>query len=302
MGALLCLVSAAGFATLGVFGKLAYDEGVPATTLLSVRFTLAALVFAALAAVARPVRPPRATVRTALALGAVGYATQAGLFFAALERMDAGLLTLLLYTYPAWVVLATLALRREPASRRRVGALGLSLAGLVLALAGAGTGAFDALGAALGVGAALTYAGYILVSDGVVGDTDPVALSAIVAAGAATTLTAVALVTGGLDLRLPGAGWLWLGLIATVSTVLPVLTFFAGLRRVGPPTAAILSTLEPVVTILLAAAVFGEVLTAVQLAGAALVLGAAVLVVRRPARARRPAALTATPASPPAAG
>jgi drug/metabolite transporter (DMT)-like permease len=94
--------------------------------------------------VARPRRPTRATVRTALALGAVGYATQAGLFFAALERMDAGLLTLLLYTYPAWVVLATLALRREPASRRRVGALALSLAGLVLALAGAGTGAFDA--------------------------------------------------------------------------------------------------------------------------------------------------------------
>jgi drug/metabolite transporter (DMT)-like permease len=285
MGALLCLVSAAGFATLGVFGKLAYDEGVPATTLLSVRFTLAALVFAALAAVARPRRPTRATVRTALALGAVGYATQAGLFFAALERMDAGLLTLLLYTYPAWVVLATLALRREPASRRRVGALALSLAGLVLALAGAGTGAFDAFGAALGVGAALTYAGYILVSDGVVGSADPIALSALVAAGAATTLTAVALATGGLDLRLTGAGWLWLGLIATVSTVLPVLTFFAGLRRVGPPTAAILSTLEPVVTVLLAAAVFGEVLTPVQLAGAALVLGAAVLVVRRPARA-----------------
>jgi hypothetical protein len=72
-----------------------------------------------------------------------------------------------------------------------------------------------------------------------------------------------------------------------VSTVLAIVTFFAGLARVGPPAAAILSTLEPVVTVVLAAAVFGEVLSPVQLAGAALVLGAAVLVV---VSAPRPAA------------
>jgi hypothetical protein len=52
-------------------------------------------------------------VLTALGLGAVGYATQAGLFFAALERMDASLLSLVLYTYPAWVALSAAALGRE---------------------------------------------------------------------------------------------------------------------------------------------------------------------------------------------
>jgi drug/metabolite transporter (DMT)-like permease len=309
MGALLCLTSAAAFATLGVFGKLAYDEGVGVTTLLSVRFVLAALAFGVLAAVLRPPAPPRATVRTALLLGGVGYATQAGLFFAALERLDASLLTLCLYTYPAWVVLASLALRRERASRARLAALALSSAGLVLALAGAATGALDAVGAVLGVGSALTYATYILVSDRVVGSTDPVALSALVTGGAAVTLTAVAVLAGGPDLGFTAEGWLWLGLIAAVSTVLAVLTFFAGLARVGPPAAAILSTLEPVVTVVLAAAVFGEVLTPVQLAGAALVLGAAVLVVvsgpPRAAGAGPRGARTATtgsaPSHPPAA-
>ena len=54
--------------------------------------------------------------------------------------------------------------------------------------------------------------------------------------------------------------------------------FFAGLRRVGPTAAAILSTLEPVVTVALASAVFGETLGPVQLAGGALVLLAAVAV------------------------
>jgi drug/metabolite transporter (DMT)-like permease len=283
VGPALCLASAAAFGTLAVFGKLAYDAGVSAGTLLAVRFALAALLLGALLALRpRPrARLDRRTLRTALALGAVGYALQAGLFFAALERVHASLLTLLLYTYPAWVVVAGLALRRQAASARRLVALALSSAGLVLALAGAGAGALDPLGAALGVGAALTYAAYILVSDGVVARADPLALSAVVCTGAAASLALAALATGSLDLGFAPEGWLWLGLMAALSTVVAVVAFFAGLARVGPPTAAILSTFEPVVTVALATLLFGERLLPVQLAGAALVLAAAVLVVER---------------------
>ena len=64
----------------------------------------------------------------------------------------------------------------------------------------------------------------------------------------------------------------WLAGIAVVSTVGAVGLFFAGLQRVGPTAASILSTLAPVVTVGLAFAVFGESLGAAQLAGAALVL------------------------------
>ena len=90
---------------------------------------------------------------------------QAGLFFTALERMDASLLSLILYTFPAFVTVAAVALGRETPSRRRVGALLVSSSGLALVLLGAGAGAFDWIGAAMAVGAALTYTAYILVSD-----------------------------------------------------------------------------------------------------------------------------------------
>jgi drug/metabolite transporter (DMT)-like permease len=69
------------------------------------------------------------------------------------------------------------------------------------------------------------------------------------------------------------AGWSWLACLAVVSTVAAIGLFFAGLRRVGPTTASILSTAEPLVTVLLALLVFGEMLGAVQLLGGALVLG-----------------------------
>jgi drug/metabolite transporter (DMT)-like permease len=78
-------------------------------------------------------------------------------------------------------------------------------------------------------------------------------------------------------------GYGWLAGIAVISTVGAIGLFFAGLERVGATAASILSTLEPVVTVALAFAVFGESLGPVQLLGGALVL-AAVLVVRAPGR------------------
>jgi len=93
---------------------------------------------------------PRRTVLSAFALGAVGYSMQSGLYFAALARMDASLLSMLLYTFPAMVTAAAIALGRETANRRRSGALLVSSGGLALVLLGAGSGSFDWLGAALG--------------------------------------------------------------------------------------------------------------------------------------------------------
>ena len=287
-GALFCLASAAAFGAMGVVGKLAYDEGATVGTLLATRFVLAAALFWLYLVCAGRMGEVRALARRdvgiVLALGAVGYGAQAGCAFAALERLDASLLSLLLYTYPVFVTVAAVALRRDPASPRTVGALALASTGLVLVLAGAAAGALDTLGTVLAVGAAVIYSAYILSSEGVAARVAPLVLSTLLCTGAATTLTLAAFAGGNLD---PGsvsaAGFGWLSALALVSTVGAITLFFAGLRRVGPTAAAILSTLEPVVTVALAFAVFGEVLSPAQLAGAALVLAAA-LAVRAPDR------------------
>lgn len=286
MGAALCVLSAAAFGAMGIFGKLAYDEGVGVWELLLVRFALAALVLGTVAALRSAMSAVgRRVVVTGLLMGCIGYATQSALYFLALERMDASLLSLLLYTFPAMVTLAAVLLGREPATPRRLVALGIASAGTALVLAGAGTGALDPLATVLALGAAVTYTIYILTGDRVVADVSPLALSALVCAGATATFLVICLARGGPALGFGGEGWLWLGGIALVSTVGAIIMFFAGLARVGPSTAAILSTVEPVVTVALAAAAFGEVLTAVQLAGGALVL-ATVFVLNAPARRR----------------
>jgi drug/metabolite transporter (DMT)-like permease len=281
-GALLCLASGVAFGAMAIFGKLAYEEGATVGTLLAVRFALAAVLFWALVARSGGLRRLRTIARRdialALALGAVGYSAQAGAYFAALRRMDASLLSLLLYTFPAIVTVAAIALGRERFRPRTTAALALASLGLVLVLALPGTGALDPVGTALAISAAVIYSTYLLVSEGVVSRVGPLTLSALVCTGATVTLTVAGVADGDLDLgAVSPAGYGWLAAIAVISTVAAVGLLFAGIRRVGPTSASILSTTEPVVTVLLAFLVFGESLGAVQLLGGALVLGAAVV-------------------------
>jgi drug/metabolite transporter (DMT)-like permease len=279
-GSLLCLASGTAFGAMAVFGKLAYGEGATVGTLLAVRFAFAALLFWALIIVAGGARELTALTRREIgagfALGAGGYALQAGVYFAALERIDAGLASLLLYTAPAMVAGATVAIGRERLTPPRLVGLALALGGLMLVVAGAGAGALDPLGAGLGIGAAVLFSTYILVSDGVVHRIGPRVLAALLCTGAAISLTLGSALIGQLDLAaVTPAGWAWVACLAVISTVAAISLFLAGLRRVGPTTAAILSTVEPVVTVVLAFIVFGETLGPVQLLGAVLVLAAA---------------------------
>jgi drug/metabolite transporter (DMT)-like permease len=262
---------------MAIFAKEAYATGVTVVTLLSLRFLLAAALFWVIVLVRGARLPSRRVLLTGLGLGAAGYAAQAGLYFAALTRIDASLTSLLLYTYPVLVFLGALALGREHASPRRTGALGLATAGVVLVLLGGRVGAIDGAGVAMALGAAVVYATYILVADRIVAAVDPFVLAALVTTGAAVTLFAVGLGGGSLDLGFAAAGWGWIAALACGSTVVGVSAFFVGMRDVGPANASIVSTAEPAVTVGLATLIYGEALGPGQLAGGVLVLGAVIV-------------------------
>jgi drug/metabolite transporter (DMT)-like permease len=276
-GIALVLVSALGFGAMAIFAKLAYRHGAGAATLLTLRFAIAASVLWAIVAVRGRPRPDRRTVLAGAGLGLFGYSLQAGCYFAALSHLDASILALLLYTYPAMVFVAAVALGRERSSVLKVLALGMAATGLALVLAGGASGSLNSTGVALAIGAALAYTGYILVADTVVAGADHFSLAAIVATGAFVSVGAFTLISGELDLGFDGTGWAALVALALVSTVLAITTFFLGLELVGPSTASIVSTVEPAWTVALAAIVFGETLGGVQIVGGVLVLSAVVV-------------------------
>ena len=273
-GLLLCLLSAAGFGAMPIFGRQAFAAGVELTPMLSLRFLLAAAMLWTLIALRR--RPLGSLRGVALGglLGLCGYSVQAGLYFGSIQRIDVSLASLILYSYPALVTVAAFALGRERVTRRKLAALALASSGVVLVVGG-GAGAIDWIGAAMAFGCAIFYTGFILASDRVAGSVSPLAFAASVATGAAVGFTVVALLSGGIQASEEAV--MWVALIASVSTVMPIVLFMAGLARVGASTASIASTVEPVFTVALAWIVLGELLGPVQLAGGALVLSAVVL-------------------------
>ena len=166
-GALFCIASGAAFGAMAVFGKLAYDEGATVGTLLGVRFTLAAAMFWVLDPAARD--PRAAAAATSAPASRSAPAATRSRPAATSSRSAASrrsLLALLLYTFPAIVAVAAVALGRERFGSRHVIA---RLPRRRRADAGAGRrrsdGALDPLGVALGLGAAVVYSAYILVSD-----------------------------------------------------------------------------------------------------------------------------------------
>ena len=277
-------MSGASFGAMAIFAKLAYDQGAGVLALLSARFVIAAAVFWAVVAARGLLRGgglDRRAALVALALGGIGYTTQAGLFFAALERIDASLASLLLYAYPAFVTVGAFLVGRERPDARKACALVAATGGVALVLLGAGGADLDALGAAMALGSGAAYACFLLVSDRLLGRLHPLMLSALVTTGAGVVCTIAATAAGSAPVTLSAPALGWIVALALISTVLAVSTAYAGLERVGPTTASILFTIEPPVTVALAAVVFGETLAGVQLLGGALVLSAVVLLAAR---------------------
>jgi drug/metabolite transporter (DMT)-like permease len=273
----LCLVSAAGFGSLAVFGKQAYAGGLGVVGVLAIRFLVAAPLLVGLALAARrSLRVGWPVAWRLLGLGGIGYAIQATLFFNALTRISAGLASLLLYLYPALVTAGAVALGRARLDRATVAGLALSLAGIVGVLGLPGE-RLDALGVALGLASAGWYTGYILVGEYLLRGVDPLAASAYVTSGAMVTFLGAAVLSGGRVLEATPGAYAAAGAMAVVGTALAIATFLAGMARVGSAWASIASSFEPVFTVALGVAVLGDPLGPGKVAGGLLVVAGAVL-------------------------
>jgi drug/metabolite transporter (DMT)-like permease len=275
----LTALSAAFFGSLAIYGKFADRMGIPLTELLAVRFGVAAVILWVLALIRRE-RLWWGRRTAGLAIMGLLYVGQAATYFTSLKTVPAAVTSILLYLYPVVVMLLAAAFLSEPLGRRRAFALVLALAG-VLAVVDpfSAQGSIDPAGVLFGLATAAIYATYILAGRVLLRDVPAVVATAGIATTAGLAF-AVAGALGGQLHRLDGAGYALSGSMAVVATAIPATLFLAGLARVGATRAAIISTLEPATTVVLAALLLGEGLGPVRLLGGAVVLGAAVIVAR----------------------
>lgn len=275
------IASSACFATLAVLTRLAYAEGGRPLPMLAWRFAVAGGLMAAYLALKTPraLRDGLTDVPRFAALSLTGYGAASVCFFFALQHASASVVTVLLYAYPAMVTFASALLKRESPGARRLAAILLTFAGCALAAGTLEPGVrVRPIGVVLALGAAAGYALFTLLSERMVARPRLVLMTYTFGLSA-VGISVVALLVGE---PLSVAGWsgeLWilLGLIVALPTVAAVLLFLQGVRALGATRTALVSTLEPVFTIMLAAILLGERLTMVQSLGAVLVIGGIML-------------------------
>jgi drug/metabolite transporter (DMT)-like permease len=272
-GILLVGLSAAAFGTLAIFGRIAYSAGIDTFTLLFLRFGLSAILMIGMLWFRGESLPKGRPLALLVGMGAIGYVGQSYCYLTAIKYASAGLVALLLYLYPTFVAILSFVFLK-----RRLGAL--KLVALLLATLGAILTANPQggqwTGILLAIGAAMIYSIYIIVGAGVMQQVSAVQSSTVIFASAGFVYGGL-MALNGPHWPTSSTGWLAVGAIALIATIIPVVAFLAGLKRIGPTDASMLSTLEPVVTILLAAILYGEILQISALFGGGLILLAVLL-------------------------
>lgn len=276
IGILLISISAASFGTLAIFGRYAYGDGMDIFTALFIRFGVSTVFMTLVLILRREPFPRGRLLATLIGMGAVGYVGQSYLYLSSIKYASAGLIALLLYLYPMFVFILSVIFLREKITAVKVIALVLSLVGAGLTVDPDGG---QLLGVVMIISAALIYSVYIIVGANVTKQVSTFQSSAVIFMSAGAVFGILTFANG---VHLPQSNTGWLAMLGMVifSTIIPITTFLAGLEIVGPTNAAMLSTLEPVVTVLLAAWLFGERLTPVTLLGGGLILAAVIILTR----------------------
>jgi drug/metabolite transporter (DMT)-like permease len=288
IGGVLC------FSLRPILIKLAYRYSADPVTLLALRMAFALPFF--LLAVAwfgrGETRTPisRRDGAAIVALGFIGYYLASYLDFLGLQYISAGLGRLVLFLYPTVVVLLSLVFLRKPIERREIVAFVVSYAGLALALAGAPGGGTSnlPLGVALVFASGVMYAVYLVGGSQILGRIGALRFSAyatIVACAFCILQFLLLRPLAALALPLPVYGIC--AIIGLACTVLPIFMTSEALRRIGASKVAMIGALGPISSIFWGHLGLDETITALQLGGAALVIGGVMLVTLKPRRARR---------------
>jgi len=276
LGSGLIVLGSLQFGGVVVLGKLVTDAGLPVPAYLAVRFAVAAvLLAAALAVTGQPLAAARGERWRLVVLGMAGYGLEAGLFFAALRHGSAATATLLFFIYPVLVTLLVAVAGRGLPGGLVVVALCSSVAGAALVVVAGHGLVISGVGVLFALAAALVFSLYLLGADVVLDRTNSLTGSMWVSAAAAVALAAAAAVSG-TDAWPVGLAQWGPVLGSGAFTAGTFVCLLAGLRRIGPVRAAIVSATEPLAASVLAVIFLRESLSAATVVGGTLILAGAV--------------------------
>lgn len=282
IGTALIILAGCFWGSMGIFVRKLGTYGFSAIQIVSIRITLAALIFSLVLLVKDhrgfKISPKDIPLFLGLGFGSILFFTIC--YFTAITMMPLSTAAILLYTSPVWIMLMSIFFFHEKLDRRKLIALGLAFAGCVLVSGISGEG-MTVTGLLIGLGSGIGYGLYSILGK--------VALRKY-SSYTVTTYTFIFAAVGSWIISRPAdmmekfssasdLGFLifFCFLTALITAVIPFLSYTLGLESVEASKAGIIATIEPMVATLIGILVFAEKLTIMSGAGILLILAAVVI-------------------------
>lgn len=281
-GIILVLLSAVFFGLMGPFAVIAKNDGLSQSSLLLYRFFLAFLIFFSVASYRKEMKGLKFKVALpAFLMGAIAYFMQSYFYFSALDYIGVGLTSILLYVYPALVVVLLWIFKGQKPSLGLWLGIALAFIGVALCFAEDAGQAAKAIGVYLALAAAMTYSCYLVVSESVLDKLSPLLVSTFVCLGAATSYFVKILLQESFTLPETMNGYLALIGLTLLATVFGILFIFKGIEMIGAARASVLSSVEPVTAVLVGILFMQEDFSWLKFIGFALVMTSVVYISTR---------------------
>jgi drug/metabolite transporter (DMT)-like permease len=280
-GVLYIILSAVSFGVMPILAKLAYNGGANSTTTLFLRFLFASLMILYYLKVNKiSMKLNKKQVYLVVLLGIAGYSLTSASLFMAYNYISVGMATMLLYTYPAIVTLFSTIIFKEKVHLKKVLCLLLSIGGIFTMIEIGGT-TYSPMGIVLGLVSSLCYSLYVLgASHKEIKAINSYVMTFYVSILAAGSQLIGGLSTNTLKFNLEFYSLIAILLLAFISTVVALMAFLQGVKIIGSSNAAIFSTLEPIVSLILGVLILKEALTLRVVFGSMLIISSMILLAK----------------------
>ncbi len=282
IGTILIIIAACFWGTMGIFVRTLGEYGFSSIQIVSIRVTLAALIFAMILLIKDrsgfKIRLKDIPLFLGLGFGSILFFTVC--YFTAIKMMSLSTAAILLYTSPIWIMLMSVLFFHEKLDRKKIIALILAFAGCVLVSGLSGNG-ITLVGLLIGLGSGLGYGLYSILGTIALRKYSPFTV---------TTYTFIFASVGSWLICRPSdmfskfsnansIGFLLFFCILTafITAVIPFLTYTLGLKNVEPSKAGIIATIEPLVATLIGIVIFSEPLTIMSGCGIVLIISAIIV-------------------------
>ena len=285
LGVCLVLLCAITFPSSSITAVIAYEGGSGANPLavIMIRFVGAiGVLYPLLKATGVPLRLSARERKYAIGLGLL-LAAHSYCLYVSFQSLAVGLTMIIFYVYPLLVGIVMAITGQERLTPRLAIALVVAFAGLIFVFNVTGEG-LNTVGALYAAGAAIVWTALTVLTARVISGGDPRPVTLHAQLSAAAIFLVICAISGDVTFPKTQYGWIGFGLLP-VFYAIAVLSFFAGIAMIGPIRTPLLMNLEAVVSIVLGYLILDQVLSGLQLVGAALVIFAIVTVRWRRVRA-----------------